>query len=153
MSRTVLTYGTFDLFHAGHLRLLKRLAALGDRLVVGVSTDEFNQLKGKSSIFSYEQRADIVANLKMVSEVFPECHWNQKRADILRYRADVFGMGSDWDGKFDELRDICEVVYLPRTEGISSTKIKNVLRAVDNQHLRDFAKATDLMSNIASQLE
>ena len=125
--RTVLTYGTFDLFHIGHLRLLERLAQLGDRLVVGVSTDEFNALKGKKSLIPYEDRAAIVAALGVVDEVIPEESWDQKEADIERLGVDVLGMGSDWEGKFDELKTICEVVYLERTEGTSSTSIRGQL--------------------------
>lgn len=120
----MLTYGTFDLFHVGHLRLLERLAQLGDRLVVGVSTDEFNAAKGKKSLIPYADRAAIVGALGIVDEVFPEENWDQKRADIERFGIDIFGMGSDWQGKFDDLRALCEVVYLERTEGLSSTTIR-----------------------------
>ena len=125
--KTVLTYGTFDLFHIGHLRLLERLAMLGDRLVVGVSTDEFNALKGKRSLIPFEDRAAIVGALGMVDEVFAEDRWDQKEEDIRRFRADILGMGSDWEGKFDELGELCEVVYLERTEGLSSTSIRGQL--------------------------
>ena len=125
--KTVLTYGTFDLFHIGHLRLLERLAKLGDRLVVGVSTDEFNALKGKKSLIPFEDRAAIVGALGMVDEVFAEDRWDQKEEDIRRFRADILGMGSDWEGKFDELGELCEVVYLERTEGLSSTSIRGQL--------------------------
>lgn len=125
--KTVLTYGTFDLFHIGHLRLLERLAMLGDRLVVGVSTDEFNALKGKKSLIPFEDRAAIVGALGMVDEVFAEDRWDQKEEDIRRFRADILGMGSDWEGKFDELGELCEVVYLERTEGLSSTSIRGQL--------------------------
>src|SRR5438046_1752449 len=100
MKKTVITYGTFDLFHIGHLNLLNRLKALGTYLVVGVSTDEFNAGKGKSSVIPFRDRAEIVRNIKVVDEVFPEHSWSQKRADITHYSAAVFGMGSDWAGKF-----------------------------------------------------
>ncbi|UOP04749.1 adenylyltransferase/cytidyltransferase family protein [Conchiformibius kuhniae] len=125
--KVVITYGTFDLFHIGHVRLLKRLRMLGDKLIVGVSSDEFNLKKGKKSIFSYEERSEIVNSSKYVDLVFPEYTWEQKREDIIYYNANVFGIGSDWIGKFDDLKDICEVIYLERTEGISSTYIKSVL--------------------------
>lgn len=126
--KTVITHGTFDLFHIGHLNLLKRLRALGERLVVGVSTDEFNALKGKKTTIAYDERAAIVDALSVVDAVFPESSWDQKRADIVRFGADVFGMGDDWAGRFDDLRDICTVVYLPRTPDISTTAIRAQLR-------------------------
>ncbi|UYV39594.1 adenylyltransferase/cytidyltransferase family protein [Rhodobacteraceae bacterium D3-12] len=121
---TVLTYGTFDLFHVGHVRLLRRLVALGERLVVGVSTDAFNAQKGKSSVMPYHDRAEILLACEYVSEVIPEENWGQKRQDIERVGADVFAMGDDWAGKFDDLSDLCKVLYLPRTENISSTDLK-----------------------------
>lgn len=120
---TVLTYGTFDLFHIGHLRLIERLAGLGDRLVVGVSTDEFNAGKGKKSVVSYDDRAAIVGAIKGVDLVLPERSWDQKRSDIVEHGVDLFVMGDDWAGKFDELDDVCEVVYLERTPAISTTAI------------------------------
>lgn len=125
--KTVITYGTFDLFHVGHVRLLERLSKLGSKLIVGVSTDEFNAKKGKFSVFPYEQRAEIVGSLGCVDMVFREETWDQKVADIQKYKAAIFAMGSDWEGKFDELKEHCEVQYLPRTKGISSTDIKTML--------------------------
>lgn len=127
--KTVITYGTFDIFHVGHLNLLERICSLGDRLVVGVSTDSFNELKGKKTIMPYEERARIVEALRCVDAVFPENNWQQKRDDIIREKADIFVMGSDWVGHFDELKDLCQVVYLPRTTGISSTDIKNIIKS------------------------
>lgn len=124
---TVITYGTFDLFHFGHVRLLKRLRSLGDRLVVGCSSDEFNAVKGKVTCVPYEQRREILLSCRYVDSVFPEHDWAQKRNDIIREKAHVFGMGHDWEGKFDELNDIAQVVYLPRTDGISTTKLKNYI--------------------------
>lgn len=125
--KIVITYGTFDLFHVGHVKLLRRARALGDRLVVGVSTDEFNRKKGKSSLFTYEQRVEIVASCRYVDEVFPENDWSQKPNDIERFGAQIFVMGSDWTGHFDNLTKGCEIRYLPRTQGISTTEIKNAL--------------------------
>ncbi len=124
---TVLTYGTFDLFHIGHVRLLERLAALGDRLIVGLSTDEFNRLKGKTAIFSYDQRREILLGSRYVDQVIPEESWAQKRQDIRRYRADIFAMGDDWAGKFDDLADLCQVIYLARTSGISTTEVRQTV--------------------------
>ncbi|EKN3338175.1 adenylyltransferase/cytidyltransferase family protein [Yersinia enterocolitica] len=132
---TIITYGTFDLFHVGHVRLLKRLNELGDKLIVGISSDEFNQIKGKNSFFSYEERAEIVSSCRYVDGVFPEHTWEQKRSDILKYKANVLGMGDDWQGKFDGFNDICSVVYLERTENVSSTKIKKSLSAVTSEDI------------------
>jgi len=124
MPRTVVTFGTFDVFHVGHLRVLERAASLGDRLVVGVSADELNlRKKGREPVFSEAERLEIVAALRMVDEVFVEESLEQKREYLQRYAADVLVMGDDWRGKFDEFGDICEVVYLPRTLAISTTAL------------------------------
>lgn len=133
--KTIITYGTFDLFHVGHVRLLKRLSELGDQLIVGVSSDEFNLSKGKNSFFSYDERAEIVSSCKYVTSVFPEHCWKQKREDIIKYKADIFAMGDDWEGKFDNLSNSCKIVYLPRTEYVSTTQIKNSLSKVDSAEL------------------
>ncbi|MEV4999780.1 adenylyltransferase/cytidyltransferase family protein [Nocardioides sp. LML1-1-1.1] len=145
---TVLTYGTFDLFHIGHLRLIERLAAMGDRLVVGVSTDEFNAGKGKRSVVSYDDRAAIVQSIKGVDLVLPERSWEQKRADIVEHGVDVFVMGDDWAGKFDELSDVCEVRYLPRTSGVSSTEIKEMLRTLDPVHIEEMQTALGTLTRL-----
>ena len=125
--KTVISYGTFDLFHLGHVRLLRRLRALGDRLVIGCSTDEFNATKGKKSVMSYAQRVEILEACRYVDAVIPEKAWDQKREDIVREQAGIFGMGSDWEGKFDDLKDIVEVVYLPRTDGVSTTHLRKTV--------------------------
>lgn len=125
--RVVLTYGTFDLLHQGHVRLLKRAKALGEFLIVAVSTDEFNALKGKKSYHSFEIRKEILEAIKYVDLVIPEENWDQKEKDVLKYNVDTFVMGDDWKGKFDFLKQYCEVVYLPRTEGISTSQIKQDL--------------------------
>lgn len=125
--KTVLTYGTFDLFHIGHLKLLQRLKELGDELIVGVSTDEFNAIKGKKTVIPYDQRALIVENIKCVDMVIPEENWEQKISDIKKYNVNIFSIGDDWKGEFDFLREYCNVVYLSRTENISSTKLKKEL--------------------------
>jgi len=122
--KTVLTYGTFDMFHIGHLKLLQRLKALGTELIVAVSTDEFNEIKGKKTLIPYDQRAMIVENIKCVDKVIPENDWEQKVLDVKKFNIDIFAMGNDWEGKFDFLKDYCEVVYLPRTENISTTQLK-----------------------------
>lgn len=125
--KTVITYGTFDILHFGHINLLRRARALGDRLVVGLSSDEFNRGKHKSSLLNYENRKAVLEAIRYVDEVFPEDNWEQKVSDIAKYGASVFVMGDDWKGKFDFLSEYCEVVYLSRTEGISTTEIKQTL--------------------------
>lgn len=129
--KKIITYGTFDLLHAGHVNILRRAKELGDYLVVGVSSDEFNRLKHKEAYHSYEDRKLILEAIKYVDEVIPEENWEQKRDDIKKYDIDIFVMGHDWEGEFDFLKDLCEVVYLPRTEGISTTKIKEDLNNND----------------------
>ena len=129
MEKTVITYGTFDLFHIGHLKLLQRLKGLGTKLIVAVSTDSFNELKCKKTIIPYAQRAEIVANIKCVDMVISENDWEQKIEDIKKYNIDIFSIGDDWKGKFDFLKEHCDVVYLDRTDGISSTQLKNTLKS------------------------
>ncbi|KRN20298.1 tagD protein [Pediococcus claussenii] len=123
----VITYGTFDLLHKGHIRLLKRAKELGDHLTVCASTDEFNALKGKTAYTSFEDRKYILEAIRYVDEVIPEKGWDQKIRDVKDHNIDIFVMGDDWKGEFDFLAEYCEVVYLPRTEGISTTRIKKDL--------------------------
>ncbi len=126
--KRVLTYGTFDLLHYGHINLLRRAKALGDYLVVGLSTDEFNlNEKNKRSFFAYEERKLLLEAIRYVDLVIPECSWDQKSLDVEKYHIDTFVIGDDWAGKFDFLKSQCEVVYLPRTPEISSTRIKQEL--------------------------
>ena len=126
--KKVITYGTFDLFHIGHLNILKRAKALGDYLVVAVSSDDFNALKGNICVIPDYERMAIVEAIKYVDEVIPENSWEQKIEDVKKHNIDVFVMGNDWEGKFDFLKEYCEVVYLPRTDGISTTQIKEGLK-------------------------
>lgn len=128
--KRVLTYGTFDLLHYGHINLLRRAKALGDYLIVALSTDDFNELKGKKAYHDYETRRKMLEAIRYVDLVIPEENWEQKIDDVKKYQVDIVVMGSDWAGssKFDYLKDYCEVVYLPRTEGISTTKIKEELK-------------------------
>ena len=123
--RRVLTYGSFDTLHFGHIRLLQRARALGDYLIVGLSTEEFNSKKEKQSLHSWEERKFLLESLRCVDLVIPENNWEQKRKDVDLYHVNVFTMGSDWEGKFDSLSELCEVVYLPRTPRISSTQIRD----------------------------
>ncbi len=126
--RRVITYGTFDLLHYGHINLLHRAKELGDYLIVALSTDEFNwNGKQKKCYFSYEKRKQLLEAVRYVDLVIPEESWDQKTTDVQLYKVDTFVMGDDWKGKFDFLKDYCEVVYLPRTPEISSTQIKRDL--------------------------
>ncbi|KKL01547.1 glycerol-3-phosphate cytidylyltransferase [Rheinheimera mesophila] len=135
--KTVLTYGTFDLFHIGHLNLLKRARELGDKLIVAVSTDEFNATKGKTTLMPFEHRVELVRSVRFVDEVIAESNWEQKISDVQQHKVDVFVMGSDWQGKFDFLKPYCDVVYLPRTDNVSSTELKKAIQ-VFMQLKRDF---------------
>ena len=126
--KKVITYGTFDLLHTGHINILRRAKALGDYLIVAVSTDEFNTLKHKEAYHSFEERKKILEAIRYVDEVIGENNWNQKIEDVKKYDIDTFVMGNDWEGEFDFLKEYCEVVYLPRTSGISTTKIKDELK-------------------------
>ena len=127
--KRILTYGTFDLLHYGHIRLLKRAKELGDYLIVALSTDEFNQLKNKKAYHNYKKKKKMLEAIRYVDLVIPEENWNQKINDVKEYHVDMVVMGSDWKGneKFEILKPYCEVVYLERTEGISTTKIKKEL--------------------------
>ena len=125
--KTVLTYGTFDLLHYGHLEILKRASLLGNKLIVGLSTDKFNEIKGKTCVLPYQKRKELIESLDYVDKVIPENNWDQKVTDIKGNNIDIFVIGDDWEGKFDELKVFCEVIYLPRTKGISSTKLRSIL--------------------------
>ncbi len=125
--KRVITYGTFDLLHYGHINLLKRAKSLGDYLIVGLSTNEFNLIKRKICYFSYEERKKLVESIRYVDLVIPEYSWEQKIEDIKEYKVDIFVMGEDWKGKFDFLQEFCKVVYLPRTPEVSTSKIKKDL--------------------------
>ncbi|WP_304341236.1 glycerol-3-phosphate cytidylyltransferase [Metaclostridioides mangenotii] len=126
--KRVITYGTFDLLHYGHINLLKRTKLLGDYLIVGLSTDDFNSKeKNKTSYFKFEERKFMLESIRYVDLVIPEVSWKQKRDDIMLYEADIFVIGDDWRGQFDYLSEICEVFYLKKTPDISSSQIKNVI--------------------------
>ncbi len=125
--KRVLTYGTFDLLHIGHINLLRRAKAMGEHLTVGLSTDEFNTLKHKESILPFKHRYAILEALKFVDCVIPEENWEQKAKDIKTHNIDILVMGDDWKGKFDYLSSFCKVVYVPRTKRISTTSLKHVI--------------------------
>ena len=150
--KTVITYGTFDLFHAGHVRILQRTRALGDRLIVGCSTDEFNSIKGKKAIFSFEDRVAILESCKYVDLVIPENGWGQKANDVRQYSADIFAMGDDWAGKFDSLGEEtgCIVTYLPRTPNISSTDVKSIIKSIEFEKRHQILNTIE---NLRKQIE
>ena len=126
--KKVITYGTFDLFHRGHLEILRRCKQLGDHLTVAISTDEFNLSKGKKAEYSFEDRSAIVSSIVFVDSVIEESCWDQKQQDIINNQISIFAMGDDWEGKFDFLSNLCEVIYFPRTPNISSTLIKQNIK-------------------------
>ncbi|MEK4298292.1 glycerol-3-phosphate cytidylyltransferase [Oceanobacillus sp. FSL W8-0428] len=130
--KKVITYGTFDLLHTGHINILRRAKEFGDYLIVAISADEFNAIKGKKAYYTFEQRKAILEAIRYVDEVIAEETWEQKIEDVQKHDVDVFVMGDDWEGKFDFLKGYCEVVYLPRTVGISTTKIKKDLKLKGN---------------------
>jgi len=150
--KTIVTYGTFDLFHVGHVRLLKRLKSLGDKLLVGLSTDEFNQLKGKNVVITFADRKEILMACQYVDDVFPEQNWEQKRDDLIREKADVFAIGDDWSGKFDELGDIVEVLYLPRTKDVSTTELKTVISQIDDEKIREIKNVASHLLDLTNEL-
>lgn len=149
---TIVTYGTFDLYHVGHVRLLKRLKQLGDRLVVGLSTDAFNELKGKQVVIPYADRKEILMSSRYVDDVFEENCWEQKRDDLIREKADIFAIGDDWAGKFDDLQDIVKVVYLPRTKDISTTDLKTVLSHLNKEKITEVKHTIDKLNTLVAQL-
>lgn len=137
--RRVLTYGTYDLLHYGHVRLLQRASSLGDYLIVALSTDEFNEQKGKKSFYPYSVRREMLEAMRYVDLVIPEVRWSQKFEDIAEYKVDIVCMGSDWrdDPRFEELREVCDVVYFDRTEGISTTGVRRSLETSNTYHSAD----------------
>jgi len=151
--KIIITYGTFDMFHIGHLKLLQRLKKLGDELIVAVSTDEFNELKGKKTLIPYGQRAEIVENIKCVDIVIPENDWKQKLKDVQQYNVDIFAIGDDWEGKFDFLKEYCEVVYLERTENVSTTKLKKSLSNFLSIPKEDILNAFEIIEQLKKDFE
>jgi glycerol-3-phosphate cytidylyltransferase len=151
--KTIITYGTFDMFHIGHLRLLQRLKGMADELIVAISTDEFNRGKGKKVMIPYEQRAEIVANIKCVDKVIPEENWEQKVTDVQKYNVDIFAIGDDWEGEFDFLKEHCEVVYLERTKDISTTQLKKSLSNFMSIPKEDIINAFEIIEALKKDFE
>lgn len=152
MPKTVITYGTFDMFHVGHLKLLRRLSEMGDRVIVAVSTDEFNELKGKKTLIPYDQRAAIVEAIDCVDKVIPENSWEQKLSDVKDHNVDIFAIGEDWKGKFDFLADLCEVTYLERTKNISTTDLKRSLKRFLSISPHDLKQAFEVLELLRRDL-
>jgi len=150
--KTIITYGTFDMFHIGHLNLLKRLKKMGDKLIVAISTDDFNEIKGKKVLIPYKQRKKIVKACRYVDKVIPEKNWDQKVKDIKKYNVDTFVMGDDWKDKFDFLNTSCEVVYLPRTKDISTTQLKKSLNMFLSLPKDDLIKAIEALEVLKDDL-
>ena len=153
MKKTIITYGTFDMFHIGHLKLLERLSKMADQVIVAVSTDEFNEQKGKKVLIPYEQRAAIVQAIEYVDLVIPEDNWEQKKTDIQKYGVDIFAIGNDWEGKFDFLKNQCEVVYLDRTQDISTTSLKKSLTNFLSISKEDLTSAFEVLEMLRRDLE
>lgn len=133
--KKIITYWTFDLLHKWHINILKRAKELWDYLIVGISSDEFNHIKNKKSFYSYEERKFLLEAIKYVDEVIPEENWEQKVSDIKKYDIDTFVIWDDWEGKFDELKEYCNVVYLPRTKNISTTKLKTLIWDMNDDNI------------------
>ena len=144
--KVIITYGTFDLFHIWHVNFLKRAKKLWDYLIVCISTDEFNNIKWKKSIFPFEERKTILESIKYVDKVIPEENWEQKIKDIKKYNVDIFVIWDDWKGKFDYLKDYwIEVIYLPRTKWISSTDIKKTLKKLNENSIKNIEETLDML--------
>ncbi len=152
-TKTIITYGTFDMFHIGHLNLLRRLKSMADTVIVAVSTDDFNNSKGKKSFIPYKQRAAIVGAIDCVDLVIPEESWEQKLNDVKKYNVDIFAIGADWTGKFDFLSEHCEVVYLPRTKNVSTTDLKRSLKRFLSIPHEDLIKAFEVLEMLRKDLE
>ncbi len=151
--KTIITYGTFDMFHIGHLKLLKRLKKMGDKLIVAVSTDEFNRGKGKKVMIPYKQRAKILKSIKYVDKVIPEKSWEQKVTDVQKHKVDIFAIGDDWKGEFDFLEEHCKVVYLERTKDISTTQLKRSLTNFMSIPKKDIINAFDIIEALKKDFE
>lgn len=146
--KKVITYWTFDILHKWHINIFKRAKELWDYLIVWISTDDFNNLKNKKSFYSYEERKFILESIKYVDEVIPENNWNQKKEDIINNWVDTFVMWDDWKWKFDELKNICNVIYLPRTPDISTTELKKNLKNLNVENIENIEKALNWIKEL-----
>lgn len=153
MKKTVITYGTFDMFHIGHLNLINNLRKNGDKVIIGISTDEFNEVKGKKTLIPFEQRKKIVESIKGVDLVIAESNWEQKIEDIKKYNVDIFIIGNDWEGKFDYLKEYCDVVYVNRTENISTTQLKKSLTNFLSIPKEDIINALEILEQLKKDFE
>lgn len=153
MYDVAITYGTFDMFHVGHLKLLKRIKEISGKVIVAISTDEFNLEKGKKAIIPFAQRKEIVESIKYVDLVIPEKSWEQKFEDVKKYNVDLFVMGKDWEGKFDFLKEICEVKYLCRTENVSTSELKKNLSKFLSIEVDDIKQVIDILHSLMKDLE
>jgi glycerol-3-phosphate cytidylyltransferase len=151
----IITYGTFDMFHHGHLKILERAKKKGDYLIVGVSTDSFNKLKGKKSIIPYKERKEIIGNIKYVDKVIPEKNWEQKKKDIKKYNVSKLTMGSDWKNskEFSKINKLCEIEFLPRTKNVSSTKLKEIFESVNENSIKNIEKSLKLLKRIGENFK
>ncbi len=146
--KKIITYWTFDILHKGHINILRRAKELGDHLTVAISSDEFNAIKNKKSFYSYEERRYLLEAIKYVDEVIPENGWDQKIHDIQDRNIDIFVMGDDWEGKFDFLKEYCEVVYLPRTPDISTTELKSWLKSISDENIMKMEEVVQSMKDL-----
>ena len=153
MTKKVITYGTFDMFHIGHLRLLKRLHDMYGYVIVALSTDEFNlKEKSKKTLIPFDQRKEILESIRYVDLVIPETSWDQKTTDVQKYNVDAFSIGDDWQGKFDFLKEFCEVVYLKRTQNISTTQLKKSLTNFLSVPKDDLLKVFEVLDAFRKEL-
>jgi glycerol-3-phosphate cytidylyltransferase len=152
MEKIIITYGTFDMLHIGHVNLFKCLKSMGKELIVAVSTDEFNLLKGKKTLIPFDQRMQIVESIRYVDRVIAEENWEQKVLDIQKYDVDIFAIGNDWEGKFDFLKEYCEVVYLDRTSNISTTQLKQALSGFSSINKEEIVKALEVLELLKQDL-
>lgn len=146
--KTVITYWTFDILHKWHINILKRAKELWDYLIVWISSDNFNNIKNKKSFYSFEERKFILESIKYVDKVIPEENWEQKIEDIKKYDVDIFVMWDDWEGKFNSLKEYCEVTYLPRTPNISTTELKWVVKNLNNENIENIEKALEWIKEL-----
>ena len=153
--KIIITYGTFDTFHYGHLKILERAKKLGTKLIVGISTDEFNKIKEKQSLISFKERKEIIKSIKFVDEVIDEKNWNQKINDIKKYKVDLLVMGSDWKNskEFNKLKNICKIKFLQRTKNISSTNKRSIFKILNEKSINNLEESLNLLKQIKNNFK